>query len=396
MLDHAILKEMGVHGLQKKDACLQYLMEILTTTRSLVDNEMITLDKNPRNEIQQFILTHLEERPDDIAKATAEAFGITRQAVHRHLTALVKDGQIEATGQTRRKRYVLKVTTFETMLSLADNRHEDQIWRIFVEPRLAGLPQNIMRICQYSFTEMFNNAIEHSEGKNAVVKIEQTARSVSLIVYDDGIGIFEKIKSSFDLEDYRHAILELAKGKLTTDPKHHSGEGIFFTSRVFDEFAIVANKYQFLHHNRLEGDWLIEDEKLAGNGTMVKMKIAVDSPRTLKEVFDLYANPDTDDYGFSKTHVPLKLAQYGQDQLMSRSQARRVLVRFERFKEVFLDFSGIESIGQAFADEIFRVYATDHPEIKLVAVHANEQVSHMIGRALAAAKASALDAKTQA
>jgi hypothetical protein len=73
---------------------------------------------------------------------------------------------------------------------------------------------------------------------------------------------------------------------------------------------------------------------------------------------------------------------------MSRSQARRVLVRFERFKEVFLDFSGIESIGQAFADEIFRVYAGDHPKLKLIAANANEQVNHMIGRAIAAAKSS--------
>jgi anti-sigma regulatory factor (Ser/Thr protein kinase) len=346
------------------------------------------LVKNDPNEIQQYIVSNVENHPDDIAKVTAEAFGITRQAVHRHLTTLVKKDLIEATGQTRRKRYALKVTKLETALVLAENRHEDQVWRTYVEPHLVDLRENVMRICQYSFTEMFNNAIEHSEGKHALVKIERTARSVSLIILDDGIGIFEKIKSTFGLEDYRHAILELAKGKLTTDPKHHSGEGIFFTSRVFDEFAIVANQYQFLHHNRLDGDWLIAVEALAGAGTWVNMKITLDSPRTLKEVFDRYANPDTDDYGFSKTHVPLKLAQYGQDQLMSRSQARRVLVRFERFKEVFLDFLGIESIGQAFADEIFRVYAADHPEIKLVAANANEQVNHMIDRAIAAAKSS--------
>ncbi len=73
---------------------------------------------------------------------------------------------------------------------------------------------------------------------------------------------------------------------------------------------------------------------------------------------------------------------------MSRSQARRVLSRFERFKVVLLDFSGIEAIGQAFADEIFRVYTLDHPEIKLVAANGNEQVNHMINRALAAAKSS--------
>ncbi len=348
-----------------------------------------SLVKGGRNEIQRFILSKVENHPGDIAKVAAEAFGITRQAVHRHLTTLVKEGLIEASGQTRRKRYALKVTKVETaLLVLAENRHEDQVWRTYVEAHLADLPENVMRICQYSFTEMFNNAIEHSEGKHALIKIERTARHVSLTLSDNGVGIFEKIKSNFGLEDYRHAILELAKGKLTTDPKHHSGEGIFFTSRVFDEFALAANKYQFLHHNRLAGDWLIENEDLVANGTMVNMKIAVDSPRTLKEVFDRYANPDTDDYGFSRTHVPLRLAQYGHDLLMSRSQARRVLVRFERFKEVLLDFSGIESIGQAFADEIFRVYAADHPETKLVAANANEQVTHMIGRAIAVAKLS--------
>jgi hypothetical protein len=60
--------------------------------------------------------------------------------------------------------------------------------------------------------------------------------------------------------------------------------------------------------------------------------------------------------------------------------------RFERFKEVFLDFSAVESIGQAFADEIFRVYATRHPEMTLTAVNANRQVSQMIRRATTAAR----------
>jgi DNA-binding transcriptional ArsR family regulator len=346
------------------------------------------LKKNSGEEIRRYILAHLEEHPDDIAKVTAEAFGITRQAVHRHLSTLEEENQIEATGQTRRKRYTLKAHKVQNALALAENRDEDRVWRSLVEPALTGLPENVLKICHYSFTEMFNNAIEHSEGKIALLTIERTARSVELTVFDDGIGIFEKIKSAFGLEDYRHAILELAKGKLTTDPKHHSGEGIFFSSRMLDEFTILSNKHVFFHNNRFEGDWLIEHEKIEGKGTMIKMKIDVNSPRTLKDVFDLYADPETEDYGFSKTHVPLRLAQYAQDDLVSRSQARRVLARFERFKEVDLDFSGIESIGQAFADEIFRVYAMDHPEIKLVAHSANEQVNQMIGRALAAAKSS--------
>ena len=233
----------------------------------------------------------------------------------------MKKDQIEASGQTRPKHYSLKVTKFETTLALADNRHEDQVWRSVVEPRIQGLPENTVRICQHGFTVVFNNAIDYSQGQHVLVTIERSARFISLVVSDDGVGIFERIKASFGLEDYRHAILELAKGKLTTDPKRHSGEGIFFSSRVFDEFAIAANRYKFLHLNRPAGDWVIEDDTIDRYGTIIKMKIAIDSPRTLKEVFDLYANPDTDDYGFSRTHVPLRLAQYGQEQLMSRSQA---------------------------------------------------------------------------
>jgi anti-sigma regulatory factor (Ser/Thr protein kinase) len=335
------------------------------------------------DEIKQFILTQVNAHPVDIARATAERFGITRQAVHRHLTALVKDGALEATGHTRRKRYTLRTTKVETVFPLAETREEDVVWRTFVEPELAGLKENVLRICQYGFTEIFNNAIDHSEGTHATVKLERTARNVSLTVFDNGIGIFEKIKSRFNLEDYRQAILELAKGKLTTDPKRHSGEGIFFTSRVFDEFTIVANSYQFLHHSGLGGDWLIESEGITGDGTLINLKIAFDSERTLKAVFDRHADPERDDYGFSRTHVPLRLAQYGQDLLMSRSQARRILARFERFKEVFLDFAGVESIGQAFADEIFRIYTADHPEIELTVVNANDDVMRMISRARA-------------
>ncbi len=43
-----------------------------------------------------------------------------------------------------------------------------------------------------------------------------------------------------------------------------------------------------------------------------------------------------------------------------------------------LDFSGVDSIGQAFADEVFRVFVRQHPEIELISVHANESIRRMI------------------
>jgi DNA-binding transcriptional ArsR family regulator len=346
------------------------------------------LEKVTGEEIRRFLVEQIEVHPEDVAKATAERFGITRQAVHRHLKALLDQGVIEATGQTRRKRYALKTQVFDKAFPLAENRDEDRVWRTFVEPHLVGLPANALRICQYGFTEMLNNAIDHSEGSVAVVALERSIVSVKLAIKDDGVGIFEKIRSKLGLEDDRHAILELAKGKLTTDPARHSGEGIFFSSRMFDRFLIISGELSFIHESHDDDDWRIEDEEEEPGGTRVVMTIAANSSRTLKEVFDRYADPEIDDYAFSKTHVPLSLAQYGQDQLVSRSQARRVLARFERFREVFLDFSGVEFIGQAFADEIFRVFAAAHPEIKLVAVNTNEDVRRMIGRAQAGERLS--------
>ena len=101
--------------------------------------------------------------------------------------------------------------------------------------------------------------------------------------------------------------------------------------------------------------------------------------RTTKKIFDQYTSGD--DYGFTKTIVPVNLARYGDEQLVSRSQAKRLLARVEVFKEVIFDFSGISAIGQAFADEIFRVFKNSHPNITLHWIEANPEVMQMIGRA---------------
>ena len=39
------------------------------------------------------------------------------------------------------------------------------------------------------------------------------------------------------------------------------------------------------------------------------------------------------------------------------------------------------SVGQAFADEIFRVFANEHPGVELIAIHAQPEVQQMIRRA---------------
>jgi anti-sigma regulatory factor (Ser/Thr protein kinase) len=85
---------------------------------------------------------------------------------------------------------------------------------------------------------MVNNVIDHSESKEMLLSLERSAVNVEIMVRDYGVGIFTKLQREFDLSDPRHALLELAKGKLTSDSSKHTGEGIFFTSRMFDRFSI--------------------------------------------------------------------------------------------------------------------------------------------------------------
>jgi hypothetical protein len=196
---------------------------------------------------------------------------------------------------------------------------------------------------------------------------------------DNGIGIFRKIQSALGLTDERHAILELTKGKLTTDPSGHTGQGIFFTSRLLDSFDILSGGVFFTHTFGRDEDWIIERPK-SSDGTSVFMKLNNHSSRTDKQVFDQYSSGA--DYGFTKTVVPVRLAQYGEDKLISRSQAKRLLARIDLFRSVILDFRGVESIGQAFADEIFRVFAGAHPTTELIPTNANTDVQGMIAAAM--------------
>jgi anti-sigma regulatory factor (Ser/Thr protein kinase) len=356
---------------------------------SKVDNVWLQgwqMPKQGRTEkIRRYILENVSEHPTDIVSKAVSAFGISRQAAHRHVKKLVSEGLLTASGRTRGRTYELKtLSKAHADLEIASDMSEHRVWAEKVKPALTDLPENVMVICQHGFNEIMNNVIEHSEGTSVRISVESNAVSVGLSVFDNGVGIFNKIKNKLNLEDEQHAILELAKGKLTTDPEKHTGEGIYFTSRVFDIFSILSGRLYF-RHSEIGGDWLLEMTDTHTKGTDVAMFISKYSKRTTSKVFDQYSS-DEEAYDFSKTHVPVALALYGDENLVSRSQARRLLARFDRFKEVILDFKGVKAIGQAFADEIFRVYKYEHPEVELLWINVNKEVRKMILRAWTATR----------
>jgi anti-sigma regulatory factor (Ser/Thr protein kinase) len=335
---------------------------------------------NRKKQIRDYLVRAIGEGRTDVAGSAAARFGVTRQYANKLLRELADEGAITASGETRARTYELVTTSKRTELELDEGLEEDRVWRESVQPELEGIGGRALDICHYGFTEMFNNVLDHSEGTRASVRVERNPTTVTIEVADDGVGIFEKIQRAFGLEDPRHAVLELSKGKLTTDPEAHTGEGIFFTSRMFDEYGIHSADLTLVHIP-VDTDWLIEDVPRQ-KGTVVRMTIDPRTRRTVSGVFDRYAGDEKGDYGFNVTHVPVGLARYGQENLISRSQAKRVLARLDLFRRVVLDFSGVETIGQAFADEMFRVYPGQHPDLELVVVDAGPGVEPMIRHAL--------------
>jgi anti-sigma regulatory factor (Ser/Thr protein kinase) len=332
-------------------------------------------------QLRRFILDNIQRHPSDIGRVASEQFGVTRQAVNKHLDRLVNEGAVVAAGTTRSRVYRLApLVEWGETFPLGPLLAEDIVWREHVAKPLGQLPDNVLNIWHYAFTEMFNNALDHSGARNVTLSLKRTAASTEMFLVDDGVGIFRKIQAALNLIDERHSVLELAKGKFTTDPDNHTGEGIFFTSRVLDEFNILSGGVYFSHEYGDDQDWILERAN-PSVGTVVLMRLHNHTARTTKSIFDQYTSEDT--LAFTKTVVPVRLAQYGDESLLSRSQAKRLLARIDRFRTVIFDFMGVGSIGPSFADEIFRVFQNEHPEIALSDINATPEVSSMITRARA-------------
>ena len=330
--------------------------------------------------IRRYLVDNVEAHPGDIASIATFHFGLSRQTINRYLRELVTEGLLAAKGNTKARTYELCVLAeHDITLPVNKDLHEDLAWREHVWPYCKEMAENVVDICNHGVTEIINNVVDHSGSEQMIISVKRTGSRIRMRIIDQGIGIFDKIQKDFGLTDPRHALLELCKGKLTSDETKHTGEGIFFTSRMFDEFSILSGTLYFLRKNKAD-DWMIESEDRARfDGTSVVMRIAASATHTVKDIFERHAS-ERENLGFTRTHIPIQLALYEGEKLVSRSQARRLLVRFERFKEVFLDFKGVESVGQAFTDEVFRVYAIQNPGTHIAWINATDEVRRMILR----------------
>lgn len=262
-----------------------------------------------------------------------------------------------------------------------DGLLEDLPWRRDFAPYF-DLPAQVRRMVRHAFTELVNNAIDHSGGRQVTVSMRQTPAQVQLLVSDDGCGLFQRIEGSFAIGEPALAMLELAKGRLTSQPDRHCGRGLVVTSQLADVFDLRANAAGFQRRAWSAAKWHGMPPQAAlvdRPGTSVYLAIALDTQRTLDDVQQaLSSKPDG--HAFDHTSVPLSLIAGTSDgALTSRAEAKRVAARLLAFRQAEIDFAGVDEVGHAFAHELFSVFRRDHPEVELVPLGANPQVASMLG-----------------
>jgi anti-sigma regulatory factor (Ser/Thr protein kinase) len=340
--------------------------------------------------IQSKVEELLDQNKEVRASELRKTFPAHGPLVSYTLKKLVREKVLMKVGMTRGAYYVTAsehnraardgeknrwFKTYENKGLSENDVYEDAIAGL---PKLKILHENVKSIFDYAFSEMVNNAIDHSQSEKVHVEVEILDGKLAFLVEDQGIGVFENVRMKRNLNSHYDAALDVLKGKTTTVPDRHSGEGIFFTSKAADRFFIESQKLSLEVDNQIHDTFL--KEVAERRGTQVRFEISLHSDRHLNtDVFQPFT-VNIDEPAFDKTLIHVKLYKYGTAQI-SRSQASRLLTGLEKFKTIVLDFERVPSVGQAFADQVFRVFRKKHPEIDVQYTNANDVVRYMIRRA---------------
>jgi anti-sigma regulatory factor (Ser/Thr protein kinase) len=329
-------------------------------------------------ELKTVITAKAVANPTHLCAELAAQFGVSRSTMGKWLRALVDEGWITRQGSRSHPVYkpsVLRQVNRGYVLAGLDGQTP---WERDFAPCF-DLAPNVARLAHHAFTELLNNAVDHSGGTRVSISMRQNPTHLHLLIKDDGCGVFDRIQDAFHIASPQLALLELSKGKLTTQPEFHTGRGLFFTSRLFDVFDLYANQLTYQHNHWQRKEWL-KANPLGTSGTAIFMSLALNTTRTLEDVFGAYAR-GPDDLSFSRTAVAMRLAHAAGEALESRAQAKRIANRLDAFDAVDLDFEGVDAIGQGFADELFRVFAREHPTVRLQPRNMNARVAAMVAQA---------------
>jgi anti-sigma regulatory factor (Ser/Thr protein kinase) len=325
--------------------------------------------------VTRWITAAALQHPRDLPAHLMQRLSIGRSAAGRLLGRLCDTQWLHREGTPRRAVYRPGMLRQAVHTYALDSLDEALPWSRDFAP-LFALSPTVARNARHAFTELLNNAIDHSGGTQVTVSVRQTAGHLQLLVSDDGCGLFARIGQHFAIHDPAQAMLELGKGKLTSQPARHTGRGLYFTARLADILDLHANDSAFQHRAWQRHRWQ-RTRPAARTGTSVFVAIALDSTLSLDSVMRDHSL-DGAGYGFDRTVVPLQVLTSPLSGLESRAHARQVTARLAQFRRAELDFEGVDEIGHSFADELFRVYAREHPGLELVPLHTSARVAALI------------------
>ena len=173
----------------------------------------------------------------------------------------------------------------------------------------------------YAVSEMVNNAIDHSAGRGVEVRAEFERGGTTVItVLDDGVGVFRRVCEDFGYATPADAIVQLEKGKLTSDPARHSGEGLFFSSQAVTRFRLESQRTAWIVDNVARDSGIGPSE--VHRGTRVRLEVVPGHVPRLEDVFAAYTDADT--LRFTRTRTTVRLATLGVI-VVSRSEAKRLV-----------------------------------------------------------------------
>ena len=335
-------------------------------------------------QIRALILAELSRRPGtNPTSLIQKTFNISREAVRLHLKHLTEAKLLSAEGYGKARVYTsllhpTQSQVIEKALSTEQLRKsgEDEIYAQVIAPFIAcKTNKGLEARARHATTEILNNIIDHSQSQEVEIVASINQLELYIKIRDDGIGAFQTIKNHFKTANYYESLAEIAKGKRTIDPTRHAGEGIFFSSRMATLFLLTANGLTYSFKSK-DSDWAATraDSKI---GTEVEFFFDLTDSRRPEEVFTEY----TENFSFI-LKTPRLVSPYTialpRGDFPSRSEARKILAGASEFKSIVVDFKNVDTIGQGFADEMFRVFRASHPEIEIEIINANEYIQRMI------------------
>lgn len=186
-----------------------------------------------REEIKKYIIRKIALDDAMVIEKTMDNFSISITSVKRYIQDALKNGIIMASGEKQCGYHLIEQVYCAEVDLCVNSLEEDKLFKDCIAGHLGRCNDAARRIWQYACSEILNNAIEHSRGKKLYIEVRTNWLCSKVIILDDGVGVFQTLLeymsgSGWNNPRIEDALVELYKGKITSDATCHSGEGIFF------------------------------------------------------------------------------------------------------------------------------------------------------------------------